>query len=203
MEAKQADAPDASLGSALFQVLRLFVPVLLLGALLAFLVSQFDTLYPFLAYLLPIIRQPVNIAFSVIILALFLIGIVCTIFRTLKNFTAFLPTLLVSLGVLGTFIGIFIALLDFDTTDITASIPSLLDGMKTAFYTSIIGMLSSLILKALFTLRKDIGNSEAKENQPFTNDAQTDSNTKTNDVNHRIQDLNTSILHLEEAIRRL
>ena len=60
------------------------------------------------------------------------------------------PAILVSLGVLGTFIGIYKGLLGFDATSsdaIKESIPKLLDGLKTAFLTSIIGMASSTLLK--------------------------------------------------------
>jgi hypothetical protein len=50
------------------------------------------------------------------------------------------PNLLVSLGILGTFVGIVIGLLGFDPADIDQSIPSLLGGLKTAFFTSLFGM---------------------------------------------------------------
>lgn len=59
------------------------------------------------------------------------------------------PAVLVSLGILGTFIGIVIGLLDFDAQDIKNSIEGLLDGLKTAFITSLVGMSLSLVLKAL------------------------------------------------------
>lgn len=49
-----------------------------------------------------------------------------------------------SLGVLGTFVGITFGLLFFDTYDLEKSVPALLDGMKSAFFTSIVGMISSL-----------------------------------------------------------
>ncbi len=48
--------------------------------------------------------------------------------------------LMTTLGVLGTFTGIFIGLLDFNVAQIDASVPKLLDGMKIAFATSIVGM---------------------------------------------------------------
>lgn len=54
----------------------------------------------------------------------------------------------VSLGILGTFSGIFLGLLHFDVTNISASVPQLLTGLKTAFLTSIAGLVSSLILKS-------------------------------------------------------
>jgi uncharacterized protein YqgV (UPF0045/DUF77 family) len=50
-------------------------------------------------------------------------------------------------GVLGTFTGIFIGLLDFDVSDIDRSVPALLAGLKLAFSTSIIGMGGAVILK--------------------------------------------------------
>lgn len=60
--------------------------------------------------------------------------------RLFDTFKDFKPTI-VSLGILGTFIGIFSGLWYFDTEDISGSVPSLLEGLKVAFVTSIIGML--------------------------------------------------------------
>ncbi|MDM9653093.1 hypothetical protein QU755_16890 [Pseudomonas wenzhouensis] len=59
------------------------------------------------------------------------------------------PAVLVSLGILGTFVGIVIGLLDFDAHDIKGSIEGLLDGLRTAFITSLVGMTLSIFLKAL------------------------------------------------------
>ncbi len=53
----------------------------------------------------------------------------------------------VSLGILGTFIGVFLGLLHFDVKNISESVPELLDGLKTAFVTSIFGIIISLIVK--------------------------------------------------------
>lgn len=53
----------------------------------------------------------------------------------------------VSLGILGTFTGVFMGLLNFDVENITSSVPQLLTGLKTAFITSIAGLLASIILK--------------------------------------------------------
>ncbi|MGL5088955.1 MAG: hypothetical protein ACRC6Z_05815, partial [Cetobacterium sp.] len=60
-----------------------------------------------------------------------------------------IPNLIASLGIIGTFAGIFSGLLDFDTENITKSTPKLLDGMKTAFATSLLGLTLSNILKSL------------------------------------------------------
>lgn len=46
-------------------------------------------------------------------------------------------------GVLGTFLGIAYGLWDFDSENLDASVPQLLDGLKFAFFTSIVGMLES------------------------------------------------------------
>ncbi|MBF8984644.1 MotA/TolQ/ExbB proton channel family protein [Lutibacter sp. B2] len=51
-----------------------------------------------------------------------------------------LPRIVTTLGVLGTFVGITQALRGFNPSDIDGSLPLLLDGMKTAFITSIAGM---------------------------------------------------------------
>ncbi|MFT7591757.1 MAG: ABC-type transporter Mla subunit MlaD [bacterium] len=53
-----------------------------------------------------------------------------------------------TLGILGTFLGIVYGLINFDTANITAAVPELLNGLKFAFVTSIAGMSASLIIGA-------------------------------------------------------
>lgn len=62
-----------------------------------------------------------------------------------------------TIGVLGTFGGIALGLMEFDAYSISDSVPKLLLGMKTAFWTSIAGMGTSLIMKIIqnFSIRKD------------------------------------------------
>lgn len=57
-----------------------------------------------------------------------------------------LPSLISTLGVLGTFSGITLGLWFFDTKNLNDSIPLLLSGLSTAFFTSLAGMIGSLIL---------------------------------------------------------
>ncbi|WP_111640396.1 hypothetical protein [Marinimicrobium alkaliphilum] len=57
------------------------------------------------------------------------------------------PTILTSTGIFGTFLGVALGLLGFDTTDIQASVPDLIAGLQTAFWTSIAGLLGALIVK--------------------------------------------------------
>lgn len=59
------------------------------------------------------------------------------------------PSIISTLGVLGTFIGITKGLIHFDSANIEGSIPLLLNGLKTAFFTSLAGLFGSLILSWL------------------------------------------------------
>jgi len=68
-----------------------------------------------------------------------------------RNRIEIIPSAISTLGVLGTFLGITIGLLHFDTKDLTASIPELLSGLKTAFFTSLAGMVGSLILSKIIS----------------------------------------------------
>ena len=55
-----------------------------------------------------------------------------------------------TMGVLGTFVGIFFGLQSFDPSNIQDSIPPLLEGLKTAFITSIVGMVASMLVKIFY-----------------------------------------------------
>ena len=63
-------------------------------------------------------------------------------------------SMIVSTGILGTFLGIVLGLWDFDTSDIVSSVPLLLDGLKLAFLTSIFGMFLSIVL-AIFQAKPE------------------------------------------------
>lgn len=75
--------------------------------------------------------------------------IYCSHKGDLKNkqrWIEFLPSAVSSLGVLGTFAGITLGLWYFDEKELEQSIPFLLGGLKTAFFTSLAGMIGSIIL---------------------------------------------------------
>lgn len=57
-----------------------------------------------------------------------------------------LPSLISTFGVIGTFLGITVGLIAFNSHDLDKSIPLFLDGLRTAFFTSLLGMIGSLIL---------------------------------------------------------
>jgi hypothetical protein len=85
--------------------------------------------------------------FSITMLLLFVIAVFSKASNRFLEFLAYAPSLLTSLGILGTFTGIVIGLFDFNIEHIDSSIALLLDGLKTAFITSILGISLSLILK--------------------------------------------------------
>src|SRR6185437_1798016 len=57
------------------------------------------------------------------------------------------PTVLTMLGIFGCFLGIAIGLLRFDTSDVQGSVPSLVEGIKTAFWASVFGVAGALLIK--------------------------------------------------------
>ena len=62
------------------------------------------------------------------------------------------PTLLTTVGVLGTFTGILIGLLDFDVREIDDSVPGLLEGLKIAFISSVLGIGAAVFLRLVQSL---------------------------------------------------
>jgi hypothetical protein len=57
------------------------------------------------------------------------------------------PTICTTFGIFATFTGIAIGLSSFDPQDITNSMPLLLDGLKTAFWASVVGIFMALTFK--------------------------------------------------------
>ena len=94
-----------------------------------------------------------------IIISIFILATLDLIFK--KD----LKSQIVSLGVLGTFIGIFMGLQNFNPEDMKNSINGILLGLKTAFFTSIVGMGVALILAIIQKLfYKKMDNSSSQEN---------------------------------------
>lgn len=89
--------------------------------------------------------------FLFLIIGSFIGALVLAMLGKGRGLITYTPTLLTSLGILGTFIGIVIGLLAFDPKDIDGSITLLLNGLKTAFITSLAGMTFSILYKLLGT----------------------------------------------------
>lgn len=105
-----------------------------------------------------IINTPVALTFCLVILCVFSIGVILLFFIRLTGIRygarliTVIPNTLTTLGVLGTFTGILLGLLDFDVDKIDESIPKLLGGLTVAFSTSIAGMFSALVFRMLDVL---------------------------------------------------
>lgn len=69
--------------------------------------------------------------------------------RAVYNYHVFVsvPNVFVTLGILGTFTGIVYGLQGFDKDDVQSSLPMMIEGLKTAFFTSIYGIVGSLVFR--------------------------------------------------------
>lgn len=97
-------------------------------------------------------------------------------------------SIIVSVGVLGTFTGIFIGLWGFDTSSIKDSVPVLLEGLKTAFITSIIGMFLSILLSSI---QKSEGHGELEDELQVLNS-----------INKQLEKLST-LDNIDEKLKNL
>ncbi len=95
--------------------------------------------------------QSVSSAILILMVLIFVLGLIYTKGAKQVEFVNYVPTLLTTMGIFGTFLGIVLGLLDFNQLDIEASIPPLLEGLKTAFITSLAGILLSLLFKTAST----------------------------------------------------
>jgi len=100
-------------------------------------------------YLRSMKPEMVTDVFIILMFLSFLLAVVWSKKNVNHAFVSYAPTLLTSLGILGTFLGIVLGLLEFNTTNVEGSIVKLLDGLKVAFITSVIGILGSILIKFL------------------------------------------------------
>lgn len=100
-------------------------------------------------YLKSMNTNTVTDIFIIIMILAFLLAVIWSKKGINQSFVNYAPTLLTSLGILGTFLGIVLGLLEFNTTNVEGSIVKLLDGLKVAFITSVIGILGSILIKFL------------------------------------------------------
>ena len=106
----------------------------------------------FFNLLLEVFNEEAPIRFFLIVMGLlFIFGLLGALntfkSQVLINFSSSVPQFLISLGILGTFYGIFLGLIEFNVTKINESILSLIDGLKLAFITSIVGIGSAILLR--------------------------------------------------------
>lgn len=77
-----------------------------------------------------------------------------------NEFLSVIPSTMTGLGILGTFVGLAIGLNAFDISgnaeEVEAKIVPLMNGIKTAFHTSIIGLIYSLLLNKYLSKQKEM-----------------------------------------------
>lgn len=110
--------------------------------------------------------------FCYILFAILVISLLLKVMNSFRQLTNYTPNLLTTIGILGTFTGIVSGLLGFDPENIDGSIGPLLEGLKTAFITSLVGMSLSILYKIIVSMpyfekferrqlsEEDIGNLE-------------------------------------------
>ncbi len=104
-----------------------------------------------LTYFMP---NTVNNSFVYLMLGIALLGVYLKFKKSeqYNNIINYIPSLLTSLGIFGTFVGISIGLVNFDPANIDNSISELLEGMKTAFYSSLVGIFLSICFKIFLSI---------------------------------------------------
>lgn len=95
------------------------------------------------------------------------------------------PSILTSFGIFGTFLGIAFGLMQFDSADIEASVPLMIDGLGVAVWSSVVGILGALSIRLRHALQS-IHAAGRVDNQQAT-----------------VSDLNESIVALNENLDQL
>ena len=95
--------------------------------------------------------DPINL---IVVFVIFLVFVVGLFFFVKEKNCAVFPSLLTTIGVFGTFLGIFLGLLNFDVTNIDESVTNLLEGLKTAFLSSIEGMFAAVLFRVILLFRQ-------------------------------------------------
>jgi len=94
----------------------------------------------------------------ILLIGIFVVGLGFLLLRLASTLAvpravvAIVPSILATVGVLGTFFGIWLGLQDFDVKSIDDSVPALLEGLKTAFVTSLWGMALSVLYRMAASL---------------------------------------------------
>jgi len=111
------------------------------------LLSVFAIFYPSIALasgFVEILNDPLTVFFMVAILG-------STLYLLVYKYDRFAaihgPEILTTMGIFGCFVGIAVALLNFDPIDVRNSVPQLLNGVKTAFWASVCGVFGALAIK--------------------------------------------------------
>ncbi len=122
----------------------------------------------FIRFIAEMSSNGVSAFFSSIIIIYFIIALIGVRSKhpRLQPFSGMAVGVLTTLGILGTFTGIFLGLLDFDVQLISKSVPTLIEGLKIAFGTSILGLMTALAFRILRPIIADaVGAEDDAENE--------------------------------------
>ncbi|EAK0830717.1 hypothetical protein A0X03_07620 [Campylobacter fetus] len=89
-----------------------------------------------------------HIAFGVYAILFFMLVFMVMFVKT-KKLHSQSSSLLITIGITFTFFGIAYGLMRFDANDIERSLPDLINGIKTAFLVSLVGVFSAVVLKII------------------------------------------------------
>lgn len=95
------------------------------------------------------------------------------------------PSLLTSFGIFGTFLGIAFGLMRFDSANIEASVPIMIDGLGVAVWSSVVGILGAISIRLRHALQSIRGASAEQKDQVT------------------VADLNNAIVALNENLNEL
>lgn len=123
------------------------------------------------------------------VVAIFIATVYFGHFRFSRFSLAHGPEILTTLGIMGCFLGIALALVKFEPSNIQASVPLLLQGVKTAFWSSLAGVTGALYLRFLHHVRKPPAYANADKVQ----------GASLNDVVTSVQALRTGLVGEEQG----
>lgn len=104
-----------------------------------------------------ILGDPLMLGFALVMLFLFAVDLISYWFGK-RHLDC--KSILTSLGILGTFVGIFQGLIGFNVEDISGSVPKLLEGLRFAFLLSIFGLFLAVFLHVIQTLWQILFNAQ-------------------------------------------
>jgi|FLOH01.1.fsa_nt_gi DNA anti-recombination protein RmuC len=100
------------------------------------------------------------------------------------------PSILTSFGIFGTFLGIAFGLMGFDSANIEASVPVMIDGLGVAVWSSIVGILGALSIRLRHAVHSIQVDSNGSQKQ-----------ASVTDLNNAIAALNTNLNQLRSESR--
>lgn len=126
--------------------------------------------------------ETVTLFFLTLMLALLFVSVVLRIRNSKAEFVEQAPGLITSLGILGTFTGIVLGLVNFNIDQIDQSIATLMAGLRTAFVTSILGIAIAISFRVFSLLLPRFG--EPKQELVTINDLHEASLAQSEQLSH-------------------